>query len=199
LSRVLFVGDGSYVNRFKPVAFDSTLKQLSKQHLIGLDTETNVVNSILNRKLKVISVAWNYGEVIAVFDWEFLTPLQQVELAEELRTKKCIIHSATFDYQVFKKVGVTLENIVCTYLGEQVLTTGLGKDQGFHGLQALYKRRFDLDISKAEQLSFESRPYTDQQVQYAAVDVIRLQHLYEQQRAEMKSDDTYMKHKSHKG
>ena len=200
MATVKFVGNDAEVNRFRPVDFSSVLKELDEQRVLALDTETNVVESILNRKLKVISAAWDYGEVIAVFEWDFLTEIQQKQLGEAIRTKKNIIHNVSFDYQVFKTVGVTLENVVCTYLGEQVLTTGISKDQGYHGLQAVYKRRFDLDISKAEQLTFgEGGPYTDKQVQYAAVDVIRGEKLYEQQRAEMKSDDRYMKHKGNKG
>lgn len=199
MARLQFVGDPSSVTRFQPVPFEGVLKEIASERTLALDTETNVVKSILERDLKVISVGWNFGENLAVFDWEYLNEDQQARLAETIRPKKNIIHSASFDYQVFKTVGVTLENVICTYLGEQVLTTGLSKDQGFQGLQAVLKRRFDLDISKAEQLTFEERPYNDEQVRYAAVDVLKLEELVKQQTAEMKSDDRYMKHKGNRG
>ena len=199
MATVYFVGDDSKTNRFKSFGFREIIDQIKPILKIALDTETNVVKSILERKLKVVSVGWGFGSKIAVFDYDALTIPEQAELLMTIRPKKCIIHSVAFDYSIFKKYGCRIENVVDTYLQEQILTNGLKRDAGYHGLQAIMLRRFDMDISKAEQLTFDSRPFTDEQIQYAAVDVLKLEEIDAQQKSEMLNDDKFMDHHKHKG
>ena len=200
MANLYFIGNGSRTFKFVPVPFSSVIEKLKDVRLIGLDTETNVVESILLRRLRVISISWDKGASNAVFEWDYLDEREKAVLLEVIRTKKCIIHNASFDYQVFKTVGLTLENVYCTYLGEQILSNGFDKEAGHHGLQRVLKRRFDLDISKAEQLTFgEGGPYEDDQIRYAAMDTIKLENIYYQQIAEMKSEDTIIGQMGNKG
>ena len=48
------------------VDFDTIFPWLQEQEIIGLDTETNVVDSILERELKVVSIADEDGHVVEV-------------------------------------------------------------------------------------------------------------------------------------
>ena len=202
MANVLFYGNDNLTKRFKRSSeFVDIMTTLYKHKICALDTETNVTESILNRELKVISVGVAYGTIIAVFEWDFMSEVEKKDLLEYLRVTKNIIQNVSFDYTVFKKcTDTTLENVWCTMLGEQILTTGLSREQGFHGLQAIYSRRFGVDISKEEQLTFgDGGPYNDEQIKYAAIDVVKLEEVYDQQRAEMKSDDRFIGHKDNKG
>jgi DNA polymerase I-like protein with 3'-5' exonuclease and polymerase domains len=84
-------------------------------------------------------------------------------------------------------------------LGEQILNNGYSKDEGYTGLQAILERRFDIVISKDEQLTFGEGPYSDSQIQYAGVDTLKLGLLYTLQVKEMRAADAQIKHKGNKG
>jgi DNA polymerase I-like protein with 3'-5' exonuclease and polymerase domains len=185
---------------YSSAPFSDRFQWLKKQHIIGLDTETNVVKSILGRQLRVVSMASEDGEDIWVIQWSALNPLQQQKLLEEIRLKLCVIQNVSFDYTILKKYGCTLENVWDTMLAEQVLTTGLASEQGYHGLQAIYQRRFGITISKDEQKSFDNDiALTDDQIRYAALDVIKLGVLRKLQKAEMYHEDKRVKQKGNKG
>mgnify|MGYP000955412233 CR=1 FL=1 len=195
---VIFTGNVSVCN-YPLTPFSEGLTWLKGLSVIGLDTETNVVESILNRQLKVISIASKDGTKIWVIEWDDISDYK-LELLSELQKKFCIIQNVSFDYTVFKKcTGSKLEKVWDTMLAEQVLTNGLSSEKGYHGLQGIMKRRFDIDISKEEQLSFGTGPYTDRQIQYAAIDVVKLGALYDIQVSEMRSFDKRIDQEGNKG
>jgi len=199
MAQIIFTGNTS-VSSYGCTPFSEGLDWLKELDIIGLDTETNVVESILNRLLKVISIADEEGDKIWDIEWEFLKPEEQQILAEELRCKLCIIQSVSFDYTVFRKaIKVKLEKVWDTYLAEQMLTNGLSSEKGYHGLQGIMKRRFDIDISKDEQLTFGEGPYDDRQLQYAAIDVIKLGALRKIQISEMRAVDKRIGQDGNKG
>lgn len=199
MSKLIFTGNDTACS-YKSTPFIHGLNWLKTLSIIGFDTETNVTESILNRQLKVMSIADERGEIVWVLDKEYLTEAQFAELAAEVAKKLCIIQNASFDYQVMKKYGYVLEKVYDTMLGEQILNNGYSAEAGFNGLQAIFQRRFNLDISKAEQLTFgDGGPYTDAQIQYAGVDVLKLGELRRIQLAEMRAMDKRMGHKGHKG
>jgi len=200
MATLIFTGDAS-ISSYGCTPFSEGLTWLIGLDIIGLDTETNVVESILNRQLKVVSIGSVDGSKLWVIEWDQLTFAESSALMNELQRKLCIMHSVSFDYTVFRKcTGIKLEKVWDTYLAEQVLTNGLSSEKGFHGLQGIMKRRFDIDISKEEQLTFEDGgPYTDRQIQYAAIDVVKLCALREIQISEMKHSDDRIKQGNHKG
>jgi hypothetical protein len=61
MASVFFVGDGRLTEKYKPVDFEMPIAEIAKAEWLGVDTETTVTESILNRKLKVISVSWKVG------------------------------------------------------------------------------------------------------------------------------------------
>lgn len=199
MAEIAFTGNDVNTT-FRSVDFNKMLEWLLNLNIVALDTETNVVDSILERELKVISIADEHGKQIWVIQWNYLTIAQQKVLLHTLQFKLCIIQNVSFDYTVIKKYGYTLEKVYDTMLAEQVLTTGLASEKGFHGLQAIYSRRFDLDISKNEQLTFgDTDTYSDNQIEYAAVDVLKLGTLRRLQLAEMFHKDKRMNQPNHKG
>lgn len=199
MAELLFTGN-TQATTYPCHDFNEGMAWLSTLDIIGSDTETNVVKSILMRLLKVVSVADEAGTKVWVIEWEFLTDVQQRRLLREMKKKLNIYHNVAFDYQILKKNGIVLEKVYCTYIGEQTLTNGLAREKGFHGLQAIFKRRFDIDISKDEQLTFgEGKPFTTNQIQYAGVDVLKLGLLRKLQLAEMRAHDKRINQHGNKG
>jgi len=200
VAKIIFTGDDS-ASSYGCTEFSEGLAWLMGLDIIGLDTETNVVESILNRQLKVISIADEDGDQIWVLEWDYLSDVEQCQLMLELRRKLNIIHSVSFDYSVFKKnTGVKLEKVWDTYLVEQILTNGLSSEKGYHGLQGLMLRRFEISISKEEQLTFgEGGPYSDRQIQYAAIDVIKSGAIRKIQISEMRAEDKRIDQKGNRG
>ena len=185
---------------YKCTPFSTQLEWLRGLRIVSLDTETNVVNSILERELKVVSIADESGDIMWVIEFSWLAPSDRFFLFKELKKKLCIIQNVSFDYQVLRKYDCTLEKVYDTMLAEQVLTNGLSAEQGYHGLQAIYKRRFDMDVSKEEQTSFgEIAPLSDRQIQYAAVDVYKLGTIRKLQISEMKYEDERIGQAKNKG
>jgi DNA polymerase I-like protein with 3'-5' exonuclease and polymerase domains len=194
-----FIGN-TKATTFSCSPFPSFMEWLKIQELVAFDTETNYVNTILERKLKVLSFSDSQESTTWVVQWEFLTVFQQKELCTELRHKLCVIHSVAFDYSVMKKHGVILEKVHDTMLAEQVLNNGYSSENSFFGLQAIMMKRYSIDISKAAQLTFgDTDEYDDEQIEYAAIDVIRLCSLRRIQLQEAKYFDDLMNLDHHKG
>jgi DNA polymerase I-like protein with 3'-5' exonuclease and polymerase domains len=197
--KLVFTGNASATS-YSSTPFSLGLDWLSKLSVIGLDTETNVTSSILNRQLKVISISNEEGTVVWVIAFEDLSEQEKLVLFQSIKSKLCVIQNVSFDYSIFSKYGVLLEKVYDTMLMEQVLSNGLSSEQGFYGLQAIFQRRFNITISKEEQLTFgDGGPYTDRQIQYAAVDVIKLGLLRKLQLDEARVSDLSLKHKGRKG
>ena len=134
-------------------------------------------------------------------EWDSLGEVRQKIVIEKTVQKLCVIQNVSFDYSIIKKYGGVMEKVWDTMLAEQILNNGYSSEQGFNGLQAIYLRRFSLDISKDEQTSFgEGNPLTDAQIEYAAVDVLKLCSLRRIQIKEMKYfDKSIYGGKSNKG
>ena len=199
-SKLLFHGDDSITVKYKSVPLVDIATALSKMgSTIFLDTETNVTESILDRQLKVISFTDDKAEVIVVLQWEFLSHGNQQNLLKALALRTVVMHNASFDVSILQKQGVDFPKIKCTYLAEMILTNGYSSESGFHGLQAIVKRRFDQDVSKGAQLTFSEGPYDSEQIAYAAIDVIYLPRIYEQQIQEMKNTDAKISQKGNRG
>lgn len=199
MANLIFTGNDS-ITKYKNTAFSVGLEWLKTLNKIGLDTETNVVDSILNRQLKVVSIADLKGTQVWVLEWDELDGVQITQLLKELKKKFCIIQNVSFDYKMFAKFGTKLEKVWDTMLAEQAIANGLSLEKGYTGLAGIIQRRFDIIISKDEQLTFgDGGPYTDNQIAYAAVDTLKLGQIYEMQLAEIASIDKRIRQKGNKG
>jgi len=200
VGKLLFTGNDVGLVKFSSTSFSEALDQMfDKPGPIGLDTETNVVKSIVDRELKVIAIT-SYDEKLSwVIEYEELDGSYIGKLRDYLRSRLCIIHNVVFDYTILKKYDILLENVWCTMLSEQVLNNGFSAESGYHGLKATYLRRFEFDISKAEQLTFGDGLMTDDKVIYAATDTVKLPSLYRTQKAEMLAIDKSINQRGNRG
>ena len=158
---------------FTTSTFKEFSKWISKQLIYQLDTETNVVNSIVERKLKLIQ----FGDSRGIDQWVIDPRVLQIEEANELVAilnnplPIKIIQNASFEYQILKKYGIILSNVYDTMLAEKVIWCGYSVEPGFYGLKGLYKRYLFKELDKELQTSFDTESFNVEQIYYAAEDV----------------------------
>ena len=106
---------------------------------------------------------------------------------ELLESKTCIFHNAKFDYKFLKHAGIVVENIYDTMLAECVIYCGYEKFG--YSLKDVTKRYLNIDLDKSTRGEFyklESEPFTDKQIEYAALDVTYLHQIMKMQQESIK-------------
>ena len=142
-----------------------------------LDIETNVVDLITERKIYVIQFgsidkSKQYVLDMASFPENALNEVKKV-LKRTDQTK--IIHNAIFEYSVIKQVyGIDIDNLYDTYLMLKVILNGSKTPKGIFSLKGAAKYYLNVDMSKDEQTTFTGEQMTENQVVYAAKDVLYL-------------------------
>lgn len=180
--------DSSSIIFYDTKTFENFVEWENQLLSYQLDTETNVVNSIVDRTLKLIQ----FGDVDGKQQWVInpreLTNIQAKKLQEILSnpTKLKLIQNASFEYQILKKYGIELANVWDTMLMEKIIWCGYKTPMGFYGLKAILNRYLFLEISKELQTSFDSESYTPEQIQYAADDVKYLGFIMRLQKTQLK-------------
>lgn len=154
-----------------------------------LDIETNVVEQLPERRLKVIQ--FGHYDVQWVLQWDYLTVQEQGFIKAILEDKRPVkyIHNAMFEYTVLGYLKITLDNVVCTMLQEKILFTGIEKPRGFYSLLELVDRYLGIALSKEEQLGFDVESFTNSQIEYAARDVQHLKKINDLQEIKLKEYD----------
>ena len=199
MSVLRFIGNTAATS-YRCSGFIEFINWLRPLNQVAFDTETTYTDSILSRKLKVLSFCNTDENETWVIQWDFLSDDQKRLLMLELKRTLCVIHSVAFDYSIMKKTGIVLEKVYDTLLGEQILNNGYSSEGSAYGLQAIMLKRFSLDISKDAQTTFgDTHEYNDEQIEYAAIDVIKLNTLKAIQLKEMAYFDTLVSLGSHKG
>jgi DNA polymerase I-like protein with 3'-5' exonuclease and polymerase domains len=190
---------GSPVEGYTSQDFFVFREWVLRKRLLGLDTETNVCNSILDRQLITIQLADK--EQVWVIQWSYLVGYQKLELLFILQEsfRKLIIHGSTFEYTVLRKYDCILKNVWDTYTQEQVLNTGKGAEEGAYGLEAVIFKRFGITLDKSQRLLFGDDVMTKEKIEYAGMDVCKSVELYEIQLSEQIAFDKSFKQPFHKG
>ncbi len=152
----------------------TAVEELSKQNLVGFDTETTDLDPYAGR-LRLVQLATESGVLLIDLDRfadgdlkksEALRPLR--ELLAAPRPVK-IAHNAKFDAKWVKRhLGVELGGLFDTLLASQLVSAGDPDDR--HSLEAVAARYLNETIDKAEQLSDWSGELSEAQLQYAARD-----------------------------
>lgn len=162
-----------------------------------LDMESNVVPSIIERKMTVCQ----FGSIDGTTQWVIsvaeLTNKQANLLLKILDNplKQKLIHNAVFEYTLTKKYGVQLQNIWDTLLMDKIIWSGYEIDKkkkkgvlGFFTLAKLTERYLFKTRDKGLQTSFDKYPFSPAQIIYAADDVLDLGHIMRLQKTSLKSN-----------
>ena len=185
-----YIGDTTYTSYKVVRTVQEFLKWVKPLKIFQFDVETNMVDSIANRELRVIQFGNKEGTETWVIQWSFLTKEERVAVLSPVndRSKKKIIQNCDFEYQMMLKQGIRIDNIHDTMVAEQVLYTGWPDEKGFYALTGLVSRYCQLDISKASQCSFGDDILTDEKINYAATDVLFLGSIMDQQLVKIKAN-----------
>jgi len=183
---IYFIGKTGFIDSsiYSSSSVEECLRYFSNHDEIAVDTETQG-KDCHSKKIICLQIGDNKNQF--VIDVRSIDILNFKNLLE---TKKCILHNSKFDYKFLKKAGIVLENIYDTMLAECVLYCGYEK-YGY-GLKDLAQRYLQVDLDKTTRGDFHKVgdiPYTDKQIEYAALDVTYLHKIKEIQETKAKELD----------
>ena len=163
-------------------AFGKAVQKLRQTDTLALDLEFDDNRYTYGLTLCLIQIADRETcYLIDPFEIDDLQPLW--DIIQNPAVVK-IIHSASNDILLLKKLGCVPQNILDTELAAKVLDYAR---TSFANLMAVI---FNIEIDKAFQVSnWNTRPLIEQQLQYAAIDVIYLHALKENLLAEIEKLD----------
>jgi len=167
---IYYVGPAPMVEGlFKLSTVEACLEYFKDHESIAIDTETQGRDPHVK---KVLSLQIGDDKNQWVIDCRYNDIKKFKDLLEN---KLCLLHNAKFDYKFLKHAGIVMEKIYDTMLAECVLHAGY--ESFGYGLKDLAKRYLDIDLDKTTRGDFyklTSQPFTDKQIEYAALDVAYL-------------------------
>ena len=170
-------------------------ENLKDEEIIALDTEGTGLDPYA-LKLTLLQIgSKNYSYVIEaqnIKDWSLIKKL----LEDESKLK--LLQNSKFDYKVLKhKLGIELNNIFDTMIAEALLRCGLPRNENRTGLSFLAKRYLGEELNKEIRKTFfkydtvfsddtknilnNISTFTEDQLKYAAMDIIVLFPIFEEQ------------------
>tara|TARA_R110002050_G_scaffold116946_2_gene233626 strand:+ start:5445 stop:7301 length:1857 start_codon:yes stop_codon:yes gene_type:complete len=157
---------------FECVTMEDAVNYLSKQTVLGVDTETS--GKCFTSK-KVVMFQIGTKDVQYVIDTRFIGIEPLIPILEDEKIVK-IFHNIKFDYKFIKaQWGADIKNPYDTMLAEGVIHCGLN-DVGY-SLNALTQKYLGKELNKEVRNKFvglDGNPYTTEQILYGAEDVEHL-------------------------
>jgi len=138
---------------------------------VAVDTEAMGLNPHRDRLCLVqLSSGDGNAHLVQLLPGEYEAPRLKALMADPTVTK--LFHFARFDLaMIYHYLGVMAGPVYCTKIASRLARTFTDK----HGLRDLCKDVLNVDISKQQQSSdWGAATLTDQQLQYAATDVLHL-------------------------
>jgi len=145
-------------------------------NIIAIDTETTGLN-LKRDRLCLIQISNGDGNahLVQLERGNYDAPNLKKLLSDEKILK--IFHFARFDLSVLKQnLGIKIQNIYCTKIASKLVRTY----SDAHGLKSICKELIGVEMSKEQQSSdWASLGISDEQIKYAASDVLFLHRLKE--------------------
>lgn len=139
---------------------------------VAIDTETLGLNNFRDR-LCLVQLYFGSGKVHIIHfngDNKYDKSPNLKKLLTNDKILK-IFHYARFDLSILQKTfKIDINNIYCTKIASKIARTYTDA----HGLKAIVKEFLNIDISKKEQSSYWGGSISDEQLKYAANDVLFL-------------------------
>jgi len=150
---------------------ENALTYLRRKSILGLDTETTGLDPLDNKILLlqigdqgeqfVFDIYKLGAEVYPVLDWLVTDDIT------------IVMHNAKFDYSMIKtNFDRTLQKVICTMIGEQLLNQGRKQSASF---EAVCLKYIGVPLDKTQQSTFIDmkwgQTFTTRQLQYAADDI----------------------------
>lgn len=163
---------------YKPIEnIQEVVKELEKEAVLALDTETNGLNPFEN---KVIMLQIGTKTDQYVFDVRGLDTEKYFKTLLEKEDIQFIGHNIKFDYNMLKRYNIVLQNVYDTMLADMVIYNDEYSSKYVitnrrFSLGGVYYHYFNKAIEKETRLEFTnwgSTPFTDAQIKYGALDVV---------------------------
>ena len=138
---------------------------------IAIDTEALGLNNFRDRLCLIQICSGDENVHIVHFDSnsDYNSP-NLIKLLTDNNVLK-IFHYARFDMAILNKTfNIDIRNVYCTKIASKIARTYTDA----HGLKAIIKEFFNIDISKREQSSYWGGEINEEQLKYAANDVLFL-------------------------
>jgi len=182
---IYYIGPAPAVESiFKLSTVEDCLNYFKDHESLAIDTETQGRDAHV-KKILSLQIGDEHNQY--VIDCRYVDIRKFKSLLE---SKLCLLHNAKFDYKFLKASGIHMEYIYDTMLAECVLYAGY--ESFGYGLKDLTKRYLDVDLDKTTRGDFyklTSQPFTDKQIEYAALDVAYLHKIKSIQEAKAKKYD----------
>lgn len=138
---------------------------------IAIDTEALGLNNFRDR-LCLVQLTDGNGDVHMVhFDSNDYTHSPNLVKLLTDDSKLKIMHFARFDMAILEKsFNIEINNVYCTKIASKIARTYTDT----HGLKVLIREVFGIDVSKREQCSYWGGNINEEQLKYAANDVLYL-------------------------
>jgi len=159
---------------------------LNLGNAIAIDTETTGLN-LKRDRLCLIQISSGDGDAHLIrFDKGNYTAPNLKKLLNDDKILK-IFHFARFDLAVLKShLGVKIKNVYCTKIASKLIRTY----SDAHGLKAICRELLGVELSKEQQSSdWANKNITEDQIKYAASDVLYLHRLKEKLDEMLKRED----------
>src|SRR3989344_2116099 len=163
----------------------SAFEDLLKEEVISVDTECTGLDPY-NSKILLIQIGKK--DMAYVFDARKIYCDTLKPLLEDPKKLK-VLQNAKFDYEMLKAhCGITLNNIFDSMLAERILTCGLERS---NSLAAIAEKHTGLSLDKDIRKTFEGliTQVNEQQVRYAALDVLILFPVFKRQWELLQKED----------
>jgi len=182
---IYYIGPAPAVeSTFKLSTVEDCLEYFKNHESIAIDTETQGRDAHVK---KILSLQIGDANNQYVIDCRY-TDIKKFK--NLLESKLCILHNAKFDYKFLKASGIVMEHIYDTMLSECVIYAGY--ESFGYGLKDLTSRYLNIDLDKTTRGDFyklTSQPFTDKQIEYAALDVAYLHQIKELQHRKIRRYD----------
>ena len=164
---------------------EESLGMMQNWSVVQLDTETNGRDAHLCDFL-CVQFGNDKDDARIVVD---CTTVDVRKYKDILESKMCILQNAKFDLQFFFNYGIIIRNVYDTMIVEQLLHLGWPSGQISYALNAIAKRRLNIDIDKTVRGEIIWRGLDTQVIQYAAGDVTYLEKIMWSQAEDLKKQE----------
>ena len=189
MQNVRFIGTNSPLNDIQTATIQECKAYCESKAVLGVDTETEGFDFTC-KKL----IMFQIGDK----DRQYVIDTRDVEiepLREVLESNKIVkvLHNAKFDYKFIKKwAGISMEEMYDTFLAERVINCGK-QDYGY-SLSRCVERYLGHTLDKETRNKFiglKGQPFTVDQIQYGANDVVHLLDIRQKQLIKIHSLELY--------
>ena len=179
MKNVRFIGTNSPLNDIQTATIQECKAYCESKTVLGVDTETEGFDFTCKKLIMFQIGDKDRQYVINTRDVD-IEPLREV-----LESNKIVkvLHNAKFDYKFIKRwAGISMEEMYDTFLAERVINCGK-QDYGY-SLARCVERYLGLTLDKETRNKFvglKGQPFTVDQIQYGANDVVYLLDIREKQ------------------